>query len=233
MSDKEMFDEMAKQYDQEIPEQDAKDAFPFAGYDRVLDFIASEIENDPRLGKVRLLDLGIGTGNLEARIKPDKFDLTAIDLSEKMLEIAQLKLPNARFFCEDYRLGFPDEIRNDKFDIIVSTYSMHHLDFEEWIEYVHYLSQHLTVFGKIFIGDILFLNHPEKQRCKNAHPEEWDEDEHDHYHVYDDILAHVCDHLALSFLKLSYCAGVLVLENYHECREYFSQKTEKTLKFGK
>jgi len=233
MTEATLFDEMAKKYDQDVADGDAKNAFPFAGYDRVMDFIASEIDHDPHLGKVRILDLGIGTGNLESRIKPEKFDLTAVDLSEKMLEIAQMKLPNARYFCEDFRNGLPEDIKNDKFDLIISTYAMHHLDFQEWIEYVHYLSQHLTVFGKIFIGDILFMTSQEKTLCKNDHAREWDEDGHDHYHVYEDLLAHVCDHLSVSFLKVSYCAGVIILENYHECREYFNQTAEKTLKFGK
>lgn len=233
MTESELFDRMSLNYDQEVAECDAKNEFPFAGYGRVLDFIASEIAHDSHLGKVRILDLGIGTGSLEAKMNPEKFDLTALDLSEKMLEVAQMKLPNARYFLHDFRLGFPEDLKNDKFDLIVSTYAMHHLDFDEWIEYVHFLSQHLTVFGKIFIGDILFMTPQEKAICKNEHAREWDEDGHDHYHVYEEILARVCDHLAVSFLKVSYCAGVIILENYHECREYFGKKAETTLKFGK
>ena len=233
MENRELFDAMASGYDQEVLEQDEKGRFPFAGYDRVLDFIASEIENDPRLGTIRILDLGIGTGNLESRIKPGKIAVVGVDISPKMVEIAQLKLPDARLIVADYRWGLPEELLRDQFDIIVSTYSLHHLPLDEWIEYIHYLSQRLTVFGKIFIGDILFANAPEKARCRQEHIEDWDEDDHDHYHVFEDLRRRVCDHLAVSFLKLSYCAGVLILENYHECLEYFGKTCEKTLKFGK
>jgi putative AdoMet-dependent methyltransferase len=233
MKDRELFDAMAPGYDQEVAECDEKGRFPYAGYDRVLDFIASEIEHDPHVGTIRILDLGIGTGNLESRIKPGKISVVGVDLSPKMLEIAQLKLPEARLILGDYRWGLPEELLTDKFDLIVSTYSFHHLSFDEWIELVHYLSQRLTVFGKIFIGDILFANAAEKAHCRTDHAEDWDEDEQDHYHVFEDLRRRVCDHLAVSFLKLSYCAGVVIVENYHECLEHFGKTCEKTLKFGK
>jgi hypothetical protein len=89
----------------------------------------------------------------------------------------------------------------------------------------------LTVFGKIFIGDILFANAAEKAHCRTDHAEDWDEDEQDHYHVFEDLRRRVCDHLAVSFLKLSYCAGVVIVENYHECLEHFGKTCEKTLQF--
>jgi putative AdoMet-dependent methyltransferase len=212
---KEVFDKFAETYDQDVLDADNQNQFPYAGYQKILDFIASDIDKDSHMGKLRILDLGIGTGTLEAKVKPEKVDITGIDLSEKMLEVAQLKLHAARLFCADFRKGLPEEIRNDKFDIIVATYAMHHLGFEEWMEYVHYLSHHLTVFGKIYIGDILFVNENEKRLCRTQNLDSWDDDEH--YHVYEAIVAKICDHLAASFLKISFCAGVIILENYHEC----------------
>jgi putative AdoMet-dependent methyltransferase len=212
---KDLFDRLASTYDQDIAEADTHGEFPFAGYQMILDFIASDIENEPRFGKSRILDLGIGTGNLEAKIKPEKIEVTGIDASAKMLEIAQLKLPSARLFCADFQNGFPEEIKNDKFDIIVSTFAMHHLDLNEWLEFVHYLSHHLTVFGKIYIGDILFVNESEKRICHAENSVSWDETEF--YHVYEEIVARMCEHLATSFVKVSFCAGIIIVENYHEC----------------
>jgi len=212
---KDLFDRLAPTYDADIIEADIRGEFPFAGYQKILDFIASDIEKEPRFGKSRILDLGIGTGNLEAKIKPEKIEVTGVDASAKMLEIAQFKLPSARLFCGDFQVGLPEEIKNDKFDIIVSTFAMHHLDLDEWLEYVHYLSHHLTVFGKIYIGDILFVNESEKRNCHAEHPESWDETEY--YQVYEEVIARICEHLATSFVKVSYCTGIIIIENYHEC----------------
>jgi putative AdoMet-dependent methyltransferase len=212
---KALFDRLADNYDQDILDSDNLNLFPFAGYQKIMDFIAADIEIQSHLGLCRILDLGIGTGNLESKIKPNRIELTGVDFSEKMLEVAQLKLHDARLFCADFLQGLPEEIQNEKFDIIVSTYAMHHLEFPAWVDYLTYLSQHLTVFGKIYIGDILFLNETEKRICHDQNAETWDSDEH--YHVYEEIATHICEHLAVSFVKVSYCAGIIILENYHEC----------------
>lgn len=210
-----LFNRMADNYDQMVIDADNLNQFPFAGYQKNINFIATAIEDDSRLGKSRVLDLGIGTGILEAKIKPEKIELTGIDISDKMLEITQLKLPSARLFCHDFRTGLPTEIKNDKFDIIIATYSMHHLDLDEWLNYIHFLSHHLTVFGKIYIGDIFFVNEGEKRACRQANIDSWDDSEY--YHVFEAIVSRITEHLAISFVKLSFCAGVIIVENYHEC----------------
>lgn len=212
---KQFYDRLSDTYDQEVMDSDNRNEFPYSGYQKVLHFIASSIEEDPHLGKCRVLDLGIGSGTLEAEIKPEKFDLTGIDYSEKMLEIARLKMPNGVYICHDFRKGLPEEIRNDKFDVIIASYAFHEFNETDWIEYVHSLSYHLTVFGKIFIGDFFFLNEKEKRECKAMHRDGWDD--LIHYHVYEWIQSHMCTHLATSFVKLSYCAGVIIVEKYHEC----------------
>lgn len=235
-NERKMFEDWADAFDQDVAETDRRGEFPFAGYGKVLDFIASEIVSCPRPGKVRMLDLGIGTGSLESRIPPEKIDLAGIDGSGKMLEICRLKLPGADLYEGDFRLGIPEELKDMGFDAIVATYALHHLDFDEWVEYVHYLSHHLTPFGKIYVGDILFANREEKAICRTRFPGEWDEDGTDHYHVVEDLLAKMEDHLAASFLKLSFCAGVLIIENFRECRCFYEEKVRKqetAVKFGK
>ncbi|MDP3130190.1 MAG: methyltransferase domain-containing protein, partial [Bacillota bacterium] len=122
----ELFDRLAASYDQGVIESDKENAFPFAGYQKTLDFIADEIAGKARLGRVRLLDLGIGTGLLETRIAPETIELTGVDLSEKMLEICRLRHPDASLHQADFLRGIPS--REDiKWDVIVSTYAMHHL----------------------------------------------------------------------------------------------------------
>jgi putative AdoMet-dependent methyltransferase len=112
MKDRELFDAMAPGYDQEVAECDEKGRFPYAGYDRVLDFIASEIEHDPHVGTIRILDLGIGTGNLESRIKPGKISV-AVSISPRKCWRLPTETSEARLILGDYRWGLPEELLTD------------------------------------------------------------------------------------------------------------------------
>lgn len=86
-----------------------------------------------------ILDVGAGTGLFSAFIL-EKFpgaNLTLIDISEKMLAIAKerfAKLPNVNYVIGDYTVHEFDH----KFDLIVSSLSIHHLsDQEKKIFYQH------------------------------------------------------------------------------------------------
>ena len=76
-----------------------------------------------------ILDLGAGTGLLTKYVM-DIFphsSYTLIDLSEKMLEIAKRRFSefhNLNYEIKDYVTNFPI----DKFDLIVSALSIHHLE---------------------------------------------------------------------------------------------------------
>ncbi|MBP3966478.1 class I SAM-dependent methyltransferase [Paenibacillus lignilyticus] len=77
-----------------------------------------------------ILDLGAGTGLLSSFLlaRYPKAKLTLIDLSDKMLAVAKLRLEEMEssgvtYLCEDYTAYVPGEA----FDIIVSGLSIHHL----------------------------------------------------------------------------------------------------------
>lgn len=76
-----------------------------------------------------ILDLGAGTGLLSSLLLtkfPDA-SITLIDISEKMLEVARLRLqmyPNVNYVVADYT----NYLAQEKYDIIVSALSIHHLD---------------------------------------------------------------------------------------------------------
>jgi len=212
---KELFDRLAVTYDLDVIESDKENLFPFAGYVRTLDFIAAEIALRTLPDRAKMLDLGIGTGLLETKLKPESIDLTGIDVSSNMLEIAALRHPGARLFCADFRAGIPVAAAEEKWDVIVATYAMHHLTLNEFIDYIDYLTSRLAPYGKIYVGDILFLDYRERENCRLQNMDSWDETEH--YHAYDDIVAKISGRLALSFAKLSFCAGVLIISKYHDC----------------
>ncbi len=76
----------------------------------------------------KVLDIGAGTGLLSSYVlgKFPTARLTLIDISEGMLEVARLRFqerPWVRFICEDYQ----QFVFEEKYDIIVSALSIHHL----------------------------------------------------------------------------------------------------------
>ncbi|MDR3597465.1 class I SAM-dependent methyltransferase [Clostridium sp.] len=84
------------------------------------------------LDNPKILDLGAGTGIFSEYIlkKYPKASLTLIDISEKMLEISKLRFKNEnniKYIFEDY-LSYDF---NEKYDIIISSLSIHHLIDEE------------------------------------------------------------------------------------------------------
>lgn len=81
----------------------------------------------PKKGKV--LDLGCGGGVPVLSYFTEKgFECTGVDISEKMIKIAENELPNANLFVEDMaNLNF----KNEMFDLIVSTYAIIHIPQEK------------------------------------------------------------------------------------------------------
>jgi tRNA (cmo5U34)-methyltransferase len=82
--------------------------------------------------KPKILDIGAGTGLLSSFIL-EKFpnaDLTLIDISEKMIEVAKNRFkenPNVTYIIADYTKYRFDE----KYDYVISSLSIHHLTDKE------------------------------------------------------------------------------------------------------
>jgi len=115
---RDLFDAWARTYDDTIR---PSDAFPFAGYETILDRIANECR--PLSGR-RLLDVGIGTGNLAQRLTALDAESRGLDFSEEMLERCRAKLPEAQLIRADLRQGLPPDLP-EAFDRIVSAYVLH------------------------------------------------------------------------------------------------------------
>jgi len=105
------------------------------GYERIAEHYdqwwrdSNQAELDEFMNLVKpgghILDAGCGTGNRVARALVDGgFQLTGIDISQKMLDLAKHNVPEATFEVGDMTaLGFED----DSFDGIVSTYAVFHV----------------------------------------------------------------------------------------------------------
>ena len=205
MLDSEGFDLWADGYDKSVGWSDEDDTYPFAGYKKVLNRIYKEVLSRQ---KVRVLDIGFGTGTLTARLYEQGCRIWGVDFSPRMLEAAKKKMPDANLFQWDFSKGLPEEIKGQTYDDIIATYSLHHLTDEEKVLFVKELLGLLKEKGKILIGDVAFENRRELEVCKMTSQEEWDDDEI--YFVYDEFKESLpCK---VSFQKISHCAGIFILE---------------------
>jgi len=86
------FDEWAEHYDQSVSNTQS---FPFTGYEDVLDKVVEIAASHPGM---KILDLGIGTGNLALRFDALGCEIWRTNFSPVMLEKARHILPTAHLF---------------------------------------------------------------------------------------------------------------------------------------
>ncbi len=203
MLDNKEFDLWADGYDRSVQQSDHDNTYPFAGYKEVLNTIyKSVVEGN---GKT-VLDIGFGTGVLTKKLYENGIEITGIDFSVEMIKIAQKKMPLAKLIQYDFSKGIPKEVKNEKFDYIVCTYAIHHLNDTEKIEFIQKLRTLLNENGKILLGDVAFKTRKELSTCREISKEEWDDDEI--YIVADEFLNHFPD---MKFIKISNCSGVCMI----------------------
>ena len=134
-----------------------------------------------------------------------------IDFSEKMLGLAKQKMPKGKFYCYDFKSDLPKDLEGIKFDYIVSSYAIHHLNDEEKVNFILKLKGILKENGKIIIADISFKNHEDMLYCKNVSGNKWDNDEI--YLVADKMVKRLTDSgLIVRYTQVSSCAGVLEIK---------------------
>lgn len=109
------------------------------------------LEHVPFNSSMEVLDFGAGTGLVTSQIAPHVHSVTAVDISESMLE--KLKEKNelkdkVRTVCQDIT-QYP---LNHQFDVIVSAMAMHHVEDTENL--LQQLSNHLKPGGQIALADL-------------------------------------------------------------------------------
>ena len=203
MLDNRQFDLWAGSYERSVRDSDRQDAYPFAGYGRVMNLIFGEIMA-ARSGRV--LDVGIGTGLLASRLDEAGFSVTGIDFSEEMIRTALKRLPRARLIRHDLTAGFPEALQNDAFDFITATYSLHHLTGRAQTDLIAALLAHLSENGRLFIGDVAFADRTALEKCRADSGREWDDEEC--YFCFDELKTRFPDAV---FTPCSHCSGVITL----------------------
>lgn len=206
MLDNKGFDLWASSYDQTVKLSDEQEAYPFAGYEPMMEAVYEKIcERNIQT----VADLGVGTGTLTKRLYDANYAITGIDFSEKMLRIAREKMPNGSFWQADLR-DVSKLLAHQKFDAIISTYAMHHLTDEEKIVLFKQLLHHLTDDGIIYIGDISFETHFLQSKCRKQHIDQWDDSEH--YFIVTKLLPVISTFAKVQFKKYAHCCGLWTIQ---------------------
>lgn len=206
MLNKTGFDLWANDYDQTVQLSEESDLYPFAGYREILNTIFNEVM---QINHSTVLDIGFGTGVLTNKLYENGHQMDGIDFSAKMIDIAQSKMPDANLIEYDFTKGLPNEVKEKKFNSIVSTYALHHLTDEAKVEFIKGLLDLLAENGKIYIGDIAFETREDLETCRNNHLQHWDEDEF--YFVNEEISASLKGFCKCVFHPISHCGGVLII----------------------
>ena len=214
---RQLFDEWAESYDRSV---ESSQGFPFEGYHDVLDCVVKLTRPRPGL---RVLDLGIGSGLLAARLAAAKCRITGVDFSQKMLEKARQRLPDAELVEADLMGEWPPAL-DRRFERIVSGYVLHEFPTDDRVRLLANLAQrYLSCTGRIVIGDISFPDAAERDAAHRQWGEggpepdpewkasRWDEEEH--YWVADEAMTALSKvALRTSYRQISFCGGVYVIE---------------------
>lgn len=200
-----LFDDWAKHYNPAGNSSD--DAFPFAGYDQILDEVVQLAAIKPGM---RILDLGIGTGNLAKRFLNYDCEVWGADFSAEMLAQTHHRFPQIHLVKTNLIEVWPEEFHLP-FDRVVSAYVFHEFDLPNKISLLRRIvKNHLAPNGCIIIADVAFPTTTVRQEAAQRWTDEWDEDEY--YWAADEaIAAGEQAGLHMVYQQMSSCGGVFVV----------------------
>jgi len=198
------FDHWAEQYDACVHESHG---FPFDGYDLVLRRAVALAAAGPSNS---VLDLGIGTGNLASHFVALGCQVRGLDFSQKMLGLAQARLPGVPLGLADILGSWPREFCR-RYDRIVSAYVFHHFEQAEKVDFLLRLSREYSAgSGRIVVADIAFPSLAALDQARVRWADSWDEE---HYWVVDRDIA-ACEQVGfqIRYEPVMEFAGVFVVQ---------------------
>lgn len=169
-----------------------KSKFAVSTYDKIASIYAKQYFNDltdaPYVDKflkllhlgAHVLDVGCGPGTFSRYLKDKGFDIEGIDLSEEMLRIAKVNVPDVKFQLMDMRqITFSDE----SYDGLLVAYSLIHIPSKDINNTLKGFNRILKSDGKILIiaqrgepdkivdeplkvGEKMFINFFSKEKLK-------------------------------------------------------------------
>ncbi len=112
------------------------------------------------IGAMRVLELGIGTGETARRVlaRHPSASLIGLDASREMLEHARHALPDDRVELRVARLE--DPLPDGPFDVVISTLAIHHLDGPGKARLFRRAASVLAPGGRLVIADVIVPEDP-------------------------------------------------------------------------
>ncbi|BBM84406.1 class I SAM-dependent methyltransferase [Candidatus Uabimicrobium amorphum] len=205
MLDTQGFDKWAGDYDEFINKH--LHSFPFCGYYDVLAAVQSLI---PSKKDVQVLDVGIGTGLLSYELYKSGCQVYGIDFSPKMIVKAKSKMPNGVFEVVDISADNLGNMKNHKYDYVISSYFLHHLSPQQQVSFLNNIAQNnLNRGGKIIVADIGFASREEFDKAFIEYERLWDKDE---FYLCGEEIVQKLVGLKAEYKQISTCAGILCCE---------------------
>jgi putative AdoMet-dependent methyltransferase len=144
-----VFKGWAEEYDAFVQGEDEQYRAVFSNYDEILEEIVA------RSGE-RVIEFGIGTGNLTKKLVNAGKTVFPIEPSVEMREKAKEKLPQEVEVVDGDMQSYP--IPDYPVDTIVSSYVFHHLTDSEKAEALKGYAEILEPGGKVVFSDTLFVS---------------------------------------------------------------------------
>jgi tRNA (cmo5U34)-methyltransferase len=150
-------EKIKQHFEEEAQEFDAIIRRLIPNYEQMLDALVTALPFD-RCQPIRVVDLGCGTGTIARRIK-DVYPLaqiTCVDIAEKMLQIAQVKLGEAGDDLRYQLANFEDCEFDATYDVAVSSLALHHLMSDnDKIRFYKKIYNCLTLGGVFYNADVI------------------------------------------------------------------------------
>lgn len=201
---KELFNQWADSYDESIKESERSKTYPFYGYGQIQEYIYKTVTKQQ---EVNILEMGIGTGMMTKRLYDEGYNITGVDFSVNMLEKAKEIMPNNDYIHNDF-LNVIQDLNNKQFDVIIFSYSIHHLDYSSQVKLLCKLSENLTSSGIIIIGDVMTSTMKDMKQLALENKNIWDDEEfYPSKEVYS--ISPIEDIYSLNYKQLTYCSGVI------------------------
>ncbi|WP_058308320.1 class I SAM-dependent DNA methyltransferase [Gracilibacillus massiliensis] len=152
----EVFEEWASSYDEAVTGHDPQYRDVFEGYDTILSEVA-------KLSEGKVMEFGVGTGNLTEKILAKDLQVIGVEPSEPMRQLAKEKLPQLELYEGDF-LDYP--LPKQQVDTIVSTYAFHHLTKEEKNVAITKFHSLLAKDGRVVFADTVYENQKAEEQIK-------------------------------------------------------------------
>lgn len=201
---KKLFNEWAESYNQSVIESDNSNKYPFSGYRKIQEIIYTKIHEQ---GGKKVLEMGIGTGEMVKQLYKEDYQITGVDFSIQMIYKAKTIMPNNRYILKEFRPAL-FEVVNEKFDVIIFSYSIHHLPYDEQMNLVAELHNFLEDNGKIIIGDVMSETTVQMMNIREENIDIWDDEE---FYPLLQMYTGLSSIFDIEYQQVSFCSGIMTL----------------------